>query len=90
VAPRLYEALRAARAALRAGETTPPRILAPAWAILRGQPELRVQYLEVVDAGTLAPRDPVGERSVVAVAAFLGRARLIDNVIVRSPRPAGR
>lgn len=90
VAPRLYEALRAARAALRAGETAPQRILAPAWAILRGQPELRVQYLEVVDADTLAPRHPPGERSVVAVAAFLGRARLIDNVIVRSARPSGR
>ena len=44
----------------------------------------QVQYLTVCDARTLAPVDRVAEPARVVAAAFLGRTRLIDNVVVRA------
>jgi pantoate--beta-alanine ligase len=44
-----------------------------------------VQYLELVDAETLQPLGPTVDRpAVLAVAAFLGAVRLIDNVMLGS------
>jgi pantoate--beta-alanine ligase len=40
----------------------------------------RLDYLELVDAETLAPVTKIDRTSVMAVAAFIGRTRLIDNV----------
>lgn len=42
----------------------------------------KVEYFTVVDAGTLAPLERVAGPARVAVAARLGRTRLIDNVAV--------
>lgn len=41
-----------------------------------------VDYLEIRDAATLAPATPRSAEILVAVAAFLGKTRLIDNVVV--------
>jgi pantoate--beta-alanine ligase len=71
----LAAALRAAEAAYRAGERSEAALLAAARAELRVEP----QYLELRERDTLAPYDP--ERpAVLAVAAYAGRTRLIDNV----------
>ena len=40
----------------------------------------RLDYLELCDAATLAPIARVDRPSVLLVAAFIGRTRLIDNV----------
>lgn len=42
----------------------------------------QLEYLEVVDAGTLAPVPEIGAEGVAAIAARLGKARLIDNVLL--------
>jgi pantothenate synthetase len=47
----------------------------------RGQ-AVRVDYVAVVDAATLQPLDTLSGRVLVAVAAFVGRTRLIDNVVL--------
>jgi pantoate--beta-alanine ligase len=44
----------------------------------------RVDYLEVVDTGTLEVLKSSRERMTVAAAVFLGRTRLIDNIQVRA------
>ncbi len=43
-------------------------------------PLLALQYAEIVDPETLDPLDPVGPGAVLALAAFCGETRLIDNV----------
>ena len=45
---------------------------------------LKVDYIECVDAETLEPRKRVDKGSCVLVAAYCGKTRLIDNIIVRS------
>jgi pantoate--beta-alanine ligase len=48
--------------------------------VLATEPGVRVDYAEVVDAATIQPIDAFAGDALVAVAAFVGRTRLIDNV----------
>ena len=45
-------------------------------------PQVRVDYVEVVDAATLEPIEQITSDTLVALAAFVGKARLIDNVTI--------
>jgi pantoate--beta-alanine ligase len=48
-------------------------------------PDVRLDYVEVVDARTLEPVDRLTGDTLVALAAFVGKARLIDNVTITFP-----
>jgi pantothenate synthetase len=43
---------------------------------------LKVDYVECVDARTLEPLKTVGKGSCVLVAAYAGKTRLIDNIVL--------
>jgi pantoate--beta-alanine ligase len=49
-------------------------------------PGARIDYLELVDAETIQPAKDFRRPMRLAVAVFLGKARLIDNILV-PPRP---
>lgn len=80
VAPALARGLDAAHRAFGAGERDVERLLAAARAPIEDVPAIELEYLELVDPDSLAPAEHPREDSVLAVAARLGRARLIDNV----------
>ena len=48
--------------------------------ILQAEPTVRTDYLAIVDPNTLTPVDHVHPGSLIAVAAWIGGTRLIDNV----------
>jgi pantoate--beta-alanine ligase len=48
--------------------------------ILQSEPTVRTDYLAIVDPNTLTPIDQVHPGSLIAVAAWVGSTRLIDNV----------
>jgi pantoate--beta-alanine ligase len=75
----LSRGLAAARARLRAGERSAARLRAAVQRVWRDYPLVREDYVAVVDAGTLEPLTRVKGRVLVAVAARVGKARLIDN-----------
>jgi len=79
VAPALYQALRKAAEAVRAGASGKE-----AEAIVRAElahvPEFKLQYVEAVDPVSLEPKGDQGGTMVLAAAAFLGDVRLIDNI----------
>ncbi|MEK7823507.1 MAG: pantoate--beta-alanine ligase [Candidatus Eisenbacteria bacterium] len=76
----LWRGLRAARARLRAGERSTARLRAAVRRVWRAYPLVREGYVAVVDADRLEPVTRVRGRVLVAVAARVGRARLIDNL----------
>jgi len=81
VAPALYQALSAARAAVQDGVTNPSEARSAALAVLDAQaPEFRLDYLEVVDPATFLPVEQITGQVRIAAAAFLGSVRLIDNI----------
>jgi pantoate--beta-alanine ligase len=77
----LARGLAAARAALARGERSAARVVAAARRVMRAFPLVRPEYVAVVDAATLAPvRDTrAARRLLIATAARVGPARLIDN-----------
>jgi len=84
VAPRIFEALDAARREIEGGARDYERIEREGLERLRSA-GFRPDYFEIRDANTL---DRPGEQSrdlVVLTAARIGRARLIDNVRARRP-----
>ena len=72
-------ALRAAQAAFAAGERSAARLIGAARDVLDTGATVQLQYIALVDAATLDPADPAKAGDVLAVAAFVGRTRLIDN-----------
>jgi len=81
----LSRALLAARERFEAGERGASALIAEAKRIIADEPRVKVQYLELRDAETLEGLRTVDRKAVLAVAAFVGEARLIDNVVVGPP-----
>jgi pantoate--beta-alanine ligase len=75
----LSRGLSAARAALARGARSASALERAIRDVWRGFPAVREDYVAVVDAHTLEPVSQVRGRVLVAVAARVGRARLIDN-----------
>jgi len=82
VAASLYRALRRGYDHWQAGDPSAEGILAAARAELERTPELRVQYLELVDPQTLQPLSEVKDKGLLAIAAYVGQTRLIDNLLL--------
>jgi len=81
----LSRGLFAARERFDAGEREASALVAAAEEVIAGEPRVTVQYLELRDAETLGGIQRVDRKAVLAVAAFVGEARLIDNVVVGAP-----
>ena len=79
-APVLQRALQAARNLMAQGERSSEKILAAAREVIATAPRARIDYLEIVNAETLQPAGEAGPDSLIVVAAFFGKTRLIDNL----------
>jgi pantoate--beta-alanine ligase len=71
--------LDAALRALRDGERSAARLISVIRRVWRNYPRVREDFVAVVDADTLEPVRRIRRRVLVAVAARVGAARLIDN-----------
>lgn len=80
IAPALYRALSVAAAQVANGEHSTAIIRENAIRFLHQHPELRLEYLEVVHPQTLQPITEITGPVLIAIAAWLGSTRLIDNV----------
>jgi pantoate--beta-alanine ligase len=78
----LSRGLNAAAAAFRAGERASEPLREEVRRALSAA-GARVEYVELVDLATLEPLESAQPGAALAVAAFVGRTRLIDNVILR-------
>jgi pantoate--beta-alanine ligase len=78
----LYRALQELRKKLGDGERNTARLIASGKKILMQQPEVQLDYLEIVDPDTLDAVEEVKHPALAAVAAFVGKTRLIDNVLL--------
>ena len=76
-APLLYKALQAAA---NSGKKSASDMVAIAQEVINQAPLARIDYVEVADAETLQPVEIVGANSVLLLAVFFGKTRLIDNM----------
>jgi pantoate--beta-alanine ligase len=78
----LSGALKAAHEAWRAGETSAQRLEETIRQRLAMFPGVRLEYLAIAEPRALAPVATVGADTIVALAARVGRTRLIDNIVL--------
>lgn len=86
-APVLYRALQQARNAFQSGERDRHSLLEIVKSELTRADEIQVEYVELVDPTTLQPLEQVEDRGLLAIAAYFGSTRLIDNVLLRQRKP---
>jgi pantoate--beta-alanine ligase len=75
-------ALRAARAAFKSGQRDPQELRRVALRLLESTPGVEVEYVQVVDAEGLQAIAAVERPIVIAIAARVGKTRLIDNLVL--------
>ncbi|MEP7070773.1 MAG: pantoate--beta-alanine ligase [Verrucomicrobiota bacterium] len=68
------------KAAVADGEKSVSKLLLGAREMIQSRPNARIDYLSIVDGQTLQPLDSMREDSVLALAVWIGRTRLIDNL----------
>ncbi len=85
VAPFIYKALSEAESLFQAGEKQAEILKNKVRETLESKslnPSIKVQYIEIRDAETLEEIDEVNTKAVLAIAAYIGNTRLIDNIIL--------
>lgn len=78
----LHKALQDAQSQLSAGNDNCADLISRMNAILSSSKLVEVDYINIVDAENLTPLDRVDRKAIIAIAANVGKTRLIDNMIV--------
>ncbi|HZQ69502.1 MAG TPA: pantoate--beta-alanine ligase [Terriglobales bacterium] len=78
----LSQSLASVRGQFEAGERDAAKLIAAGTRTIARDPAVRLDYYEIVDPDTLDPLQSVSRPALVAVAAFVGSTRLIDNVML--------
>ena len=78
----LVRALRAAAEAVLSGERDALVVSDVLDAVLATEPAVRVDYAEIVDAATMQPVERIETDTLIALAAYVGSTRLIDNIAI--------
>ncbi len=90
-APVLYQALHLAEEMYADGERRAGKILKVIRKEVEKEPLARIEYLAVTDTENLDPLDDLeGQKALVSVAAYFGKTRLIDNVVLKDTRYKGK
>jgi len=82
----LSRALREVEARYTAGETNSETLVGVARQVFASEPGVRIDYIEVVDPDTLENRSIAKNGTLIALAAFAGTTRLIDNLVLTAGR----
>jgi pantoate--beta-alanine ligase len=78
----LHRALRKVEEMAASGERSSAKLIQAARLVFAEEPDVRVDYIAVVDPDTLEDVSDVRGGALVAVSAFVGATRLIDNVVL--------
>jgi len=80
----LSKSLGEAQKMIEKGERDAESIIRRMKEIVKGEPLARIDYIEIVDMDDLNPLTSIRKKALVALAVFIGKIRLIDNVIVHT------
>jgi pantoate--beta-alanine ligase len=83
----IQRALAKAEEVFKKGERHAGRLEEIVGKTIESEPSVRVDYISVVDAKTLEKLDKLDERPIlIAVAAYVGKTRLIDNTLLNKAK----
>ncbi len=78
----LYRALKRAEEVASGGGSSAARVAAEMKRLIRRVKGTRIDYIAIVNSDTLEPVKEIKGKTLIALAVRIGKARLIDNVIV--------
>ena len=79
----LYRSLMRVQEQFDQGERRGAKLIEAGKQVFTEEPSVRLDYLEIVDPDTLDQVDGVSHTALVALAAFVGKTRLIDNIVLK-------
>ncbi|HEY6229912.1 MAG TPA: pantoate--beta-alanine ligase [Pyrinomonadaceae bacterium] len=83
----IHRALKQAKETFKKGERHAGKLVDVVRSTVETEPRVRLDYVSVVDAETLEKVDKLDERPIlIAVAAYVGKTRLIDNTILNKAK----
>ena len=78
----LSRSLDLAKKLIDKGETNPEKIQREMVKLIESENSTRIDYIELVDVDNLTPKDRIEGKILIALAVFVGKTRLIDNLLV--------
>lgn len=78
----LYRSLMRIQTLADQGESNSARLIEAGKDVIAEEPQVRLDYLEIVNWETLDPVTDIAGGALAAVAAYVGETRLIDNVLL--------
>ena len=78
----LHRSLMRVQHLIDRGEASTARLLVAGTQVMAEEPAVKLDYFEIVDRATLDPVSDISAGALVAVAAYVGSTRLIDNIFV--------
>ncbi|MEN6410701.1 MAG: pantoate--beta-alanine ligase [Anaerolineaceae bacterium] len=78
----LSKSLAAARQAYADGERDAHRLIETVMGVLNREPLAKVHYVSCADTNTLEELDTIKEKALISMAVYIGKTRLIDNLIL--------
>lgn len=79
----LYQALNLAKDLIMQGNSAPLDITRKMKRLINRKRSANIQYISIVDLGTLKPVGIIKEKVLIALAVYMGKTRLIDNIIAK-------
>lgn len=81
-APLLYKSLKEAERMIEMGERDAEKIKNRMREVIMSYPKAVIDYIEIVDTEELNTVNPIKGKVLIALAVYIGKARLIDNIIL--------
>ena len=78
----LQRSLQQVQQEFQKGERIAARLIATAKKVFAREPQVVLDYFEIVDPDTLDPVERISKKTLVTVAAYAGSTRLIDNTVL--------
>ncbi len=78
----LYQALKKAEVLFSDGERNSKKIIDSMRDLINAKDTAKIDYIKVVDLDTVKDITQIKDKALIALAVFIGKTRLIDNIIV--------
>jgi len=78
----LQRSLQETRQQFQNGERIAAKLISAAKGVFAREPQVTLDYFEIVNPDTLDPVERIAQKTLVAVAAYVGSTRLIDNIVL--------
>lgn len=78
----LYQSLKSAESLIKNGERDARKVIRAIEDMIKAKPSAKMEYVKVVDAGTMKDLKMITGEIALAIAVFFGHTRLIDNLTI--------